>query len=89
MLHQHRPVEAELAGLAEADPRDGKDRNQHREAADHGVDQELERGVDPAAFAPHPDQEIQRDQHRLPEHIEKDEVEGKENSGGRRLEKQK
>src|SRR6202521_5968547 len=82
MLHQYRPVERQLAGLREVDARDREDGDQHREAADDGVDQEFERGVDPTALAPDPDQEVQRNQHRLPEDIEEDEVQRQEDAGG-------
>src|SRR3984893_7156516 len=82
MLHQDRPVERQLAGLREVDPRDRKDGDQHREAAEDGVDQEFEGGVDPPALAPDPDEEIERNQHRLPEDIEEDEVQRQENAGG-------
>src|ERR1700730_13173769 len=82
MLHQDRPVERQLARLREVDPRDRQDRDQHREAADDGVDQEFECGVDPTALAPYPDQEVERNQHRLPEDIEEDEVQRQEDAGG-------
>src|ERR1700736_4383045 len=83
MLHQDRPVERQLARLREVDPRDREDGDQHREAANDGVDEEFERGVDPAALAPDPDQEVERNQHRLPEDIEEDEVKRQEYAGGR------
>src|SRR5712691_5908762 len=85
MLHQDRPVETQLPRLREVDAGDGQDGDQHREAADDGVDQEFERGVDPAALAPDPDQEVERNQHRFPEDIEEDEVERQQNAGGRGL----
>src|SRR5713101_8018714 len=82
MLHQNRPVERQLARLREVDPRDREDGDQHREAAEDGVDQEFEGGVDPTALAPDPDQEVERNQHRLPEDIEEDEVERQKDAGG-------
>src|ERR1700686_3098777 len=82
MLHQDRPVERQLAGLREVDPGDREDGDQHREAAEDRVDQEFERGVDPTSLAPHPDQEVERNQHRLPEDIEEDEVQRQEDAGG-------
>src|SRR5207253_8908520 len=89
MLHQHRPVETQLARLREVDPRDAEDGDQHREAADDRVDQEFEGGVDAAALAPDPDQEVERNQHRLPEDIEEDEVERQENARGGGFQDQK
>src|SRR5207302_694420 len=77
------------ARLREVDPGDGEDRDQHREAADDRVDQEFEGGVDAAALAPDPDQEVERNQHRLPEDIEEDEVERQENARGGGFQDQK
>ena len=88
MLHQHRPVEAQLSGLREVDPGDTEDRDQHREASDDGIDQEFEGGVDTAALAPDADKEVERNQHRLPEDVEKDQVERQENPRGRGLQDQ-
>src|SRR5260370_36480548 len=82
MLHQDRPAERQLTRLREVDPSDREDGHQHREAAEDGVDQEFERGVDPTALAPDSDQEVERNQHRLPEDIEEDEVERQEDAGG-------
>jgi hypothetical protein len=39
----------------------------------HGVDEELDRGVDLARAAPDADQQRHRDEHRLPEDEEEDE----------------
>ena len=88
MLHQHRPIETQLARLREVDPRNAEDGDQHREAADDGVDQEFEGGVDAAALAPDADQEVERNQHRLPEDVEEDEVERQQNPRGRGLQNQ-
>src|SRR2546427_36186 len=88
MLNEHRPVEAQLAGLREGDRGDGQDGDQHGKAAEDGIDQELEGGVDALALAPDPDQEVEGNQHRLPEHIEEDEIERQEDAGGGRLEDQ-
>jgi hypothetical protein len=57
---------------------DDQDRDQHEQRAGHGEDEELHRGVDPALSAPDADQEIHRDQHRLPEHVEQEEIERRE-----------
>src|SRR2546425_11723493 len=88
MLHQHGPVETQLSRLREVDPGNAEDGDQHREAADDGVDQEFEGGVDAAAFAPDADQEVERNQHSLPEDVEEDEVERQEDAGGRGLQDQ-
>src|SRR5207302_10255048 len=89
MLHHQRPIETQPARLREVDPRNAEDGDQHREAADDGVDQEFEGGVDAAALAPDADQEVERNQHRLPEDIEEDEVERQENAGGGGFQDQK
>src|SRR5438093_11113754 len=88
MLNEHRPVEAQLAGLREGDRGDGQDGDEHGKAAEDGVDQELEGGVDALALAPDPDQEVEGNEHRLPEHIEEDEIEGQEDAGSGGLEDQ-
>src|SRR6202022_1279970 len=88
MLDQHRPVEAELPGLGEVDRRDRQNRDQHREAADHRIDQEFKGRVDPPPLPPDADQEIKRNQHRPPEDIEKDEIQRQQDAGGRGLEDQ-
>ena len=75
MLDEYRPVEARLAGLREGDGDNRQDRDQHGEAPDDRVDQELEGGVNPRALAPDPDQEVEGNEHRLPEDIEEDEIE--------------
>src|SRR5207249_11741978 len=88
MLDEHRPVETQLAGLREVDGGDRQDRDQHGEATDDGVDQELEGGVDPWALAPDSDQEVQGNQHCFPEDIEEDEIERQQDAGGGSLEDQ-
>src|SRR5881396_2492296 len=88
MLDEHGPVEAQLAGLREGDRGNGQDRDQHGKATEDGVDQELEGSVNALALAPDPDQEVEGNQHRLPEHIEEDEIEGQEDAGGGRLQDQ-
>ena len=55
-----------------------EDRDQHEEAAGHREEHELERRVDAARPAPHPDQEVHRDEHDLPEDVEEEHVEGDE-----------
>src|SRR5207253_4910568 len=88
MLNEHRPVEAQLAGLREGDRGDGQDGDEHGKAAEDGVDQELEGGVDALALTPDPDQEVEGNQHRLPEDIEEDEVERQQDAGSGGLEDQ-
>ncbi len=55
-----------------------QDRHQHEHAAGHGVEEELHRRVDAPLSPPDPDQQVHRDQHRLPEHVEQQQVEGEE-----------
>src|SRR5207253_8376599 len=88
MLDEHRPVETQLAGLREVDGGDGQDRDQHGEATDDGVDQELQGCVNARALAPYSDQEVQGNQHCFPEDIEEDEIERQQDTGGGRLEDQ-
>ena len=51
-----------------------QDGHQHEQRADKGVDEELDRRIQPALPAPDPDDEIHRDQHDLPEDIEHEHV---------------
>src|SRR3989441_9570164 len=88
MLNENRPVEAQLAGLREGDRGDGQDSDQHGKAAEDGVDQELEGRIDALALTPDPDQEVEGNQHRLPEDIEEDEIERQQDAGGGGLEDQ-
>ena len=55
-----------------------QDADQHEQAAEHGEQDELHGGVDPAAAAPDADEEVHGDEHGLPEHVEEEQVEGDE-----------
>ena len=55
-----------------------QERDQHEDRSQEGVKEELDRGVDALLAAPYPDDEKHRDQHRLPEDIEQDRIEGRE-----------
>ncbi len=57
---------------------EGDDPHQHQDRSRQGIDEELQRGLDPPRSSPDPDQEIHGDQHRLPEDVEEDQVEGEE-----------
>ncbi len=62
-----------------------EDADQHQQAAGHGEEEELDRGVDPPLAAPDPDEQVHRDQHDLPEDVEEEEVPGEqraEHAGG-------
>ena len=48
----------------------GDDRGQHQQGPGHRVDDELDRRAHPAGPAPHSDQHVERDQHRLEEGVE-------------------
>ena len=67
---------------------EGQDGDQHEERAGHRVEDELDRRVDAAGPAPDPDDEVHRDQHRLPEDVEEEEVERDEDAQHARLEQQ-
>ena len=51
-----------------------EDRHQHQQRPHHGVEDELDRGVHPAVAAPHPDDEVHRDEHHLPGDVEQEQV---------------
>ena len=64
------------------------ERDQHQDRAEEGVEEELERRVDPPLAAPDPDDEEHRDQPRLEEEIEEHEVERAEHAEHQRLQHQ-
>jgi hypothetical protein len=81
-------VEGEHAELGVAEVVEDEQPDQHRQAPDHGVDEELDRRVDAARPAPHADHEVHRDERDLPEHVEQEQVqreEGAEHAGLERL----
>ena len=78
---------AQLADVEGEDPRlaihvvhDGHDRDQHEQAADQREQEELDGGVDLPWATPDPDDEVHRDEHGLPEHVEEEEVGGAEHA---------
>ena len=58
----------------------GQDRHQHQQRPDQGVQDELDRGVDPVRAAPDPDDQVHRDEDDLPEDVEQEQVEGHEHA---------
>ena len=64
------------------------DRDEHQHAAGHRVEDELDRGVDAPLVAPDPDQEVHRDEHRVPEDVEEEQVERDEHAEHRGLERE-
>ena len=61
-------------------------RGEHEQAAEQAVEQELHRGVRALRAAERPDQEVDRDQHGLEEHVEQEDVGGGEDADDHRLE---
>jgi hypothetical protein len=54
--------------------------DEHEHAADHGIDEKFDGGVDPAlGVAPDPDQQVHGNEHDFPEDVEKEKVEGHKN----------
>ena len=91
---QRQPVEVEQVEAraavgarcaAHGQPDDG---DEHQHAAGHRVEDELDRGVDAALVAPDPDEEVHRDQHRVPEHVEQEQVDRDEHAEHRGLERE-
>src|SRR5205823_5513280 len=71
------------------DQRDqGQDPDQQEGGADHGVDEELQRGVDPVLVTPSPDEEVHGDEGQLEEEEEQEQVQGEERSDAAGLEQQ-
>ena len=84
----HGQVEGVHAGGGAVLEVEGEDGDQHEEGAHQRVEDELDGGVDAVGPAPDPDDEIHRDQHRLPEDVEEEEVEGHEDAEHARLEQE-
>ena len=76
---------AELAVAHHVQPDDG---GQHDQPADQAVEEELHRGVLPARAAEAPDDEVHRDEHRLEEDVEEEDVGRGEDADHHRLEQQ-
>ncbi|MCY1236804.1 hypothetical protein D9M72_494770 [compost metagenome] len=74
-FHQSKDVEGSAALEIQHD-----DADQEQEAARQGVKEELERRIDPAVATPDTDDQIHRDQHRLPADVEQKQVEGREHT---------
>ena len=88
-VERRRVAEAlppEEAGRVEEVERD--DREQHHDGARERVEEELDRRVELPRPAPDPDEEVHRDEHDLPEHVEEEEVEGAEDADHPRLEEE-
>ena len=76
--------EVEAAGMrVEPD-----DRGQHEDRRDHGVQEELDRGVNAPAMPPDADDQRHRNQRGFPEEVEEEQVERDEDANHRRLENQ-
>ena len=71
--------EVERAGLQAVDD----ERGEHQERARHRVDEELHRRAEPAGAAPDADEDVERDQHRLEERVEEEQVLRDEDADGR------
>src|SRR3989449_581441 len=55
-----------------------EDCHQHEQRAEEGVQEELDGRVDAALPAPHSDDEVHRNEHHLPHHVEQEKIEGHE-----------
>ena len=67
------------------EPEDG---DQHQNRAEHGVQNELHRGVNPAIVTPHADDEVHGDEHHFPENEEEKKIERNEDADQARFENQ-
>ena len=61
-------------------PRQADDGDEHQDAPRHGVEHELDGGVDAPLVAPDPDEEVHRDEHRVPEDVEQEQVDRDEHA---------
>jgi hypothetical protein len=81
-VHQRRNVSG--AGI----PVQRHDRQQHQHRAKQRIKEELERGIDPARTAPHPDDQKHRDQAAFEEQVEQHQIECGEGTDHQRFQKQ-
>jgi hypothetical protein len=68
--------------------RERQDGDKHQDAARQGVEDELDGGIDASVVTPDSDQEIHRNQHRIPEHVEEEQIERDEHADHRAFEQQ-
>jgi len=87
-IAQGADVEGQPRALVVDVPHDGDDGDEHEQAAHEGEQHELDRRVDLPRPAPDADDEVHRDEHGLPEHVEQDEVGGAEHARHARLQQQ-
>ena len=73
-------IEAEgiYTGLPAMNQVDADDGQQHQQGTGQGENKELDCRINLASMPPYADQEKHRDQHHLPEEIEKEEIQGRE-----------
>ena len=65
-----------------------ENRKEHQQTADHREDEELQGGIDPFLATPDANDEIHRDQHRLVEEVEENQIESEEGTDHAGLEQQ-
>ncbi len=87
-LLQFQQVEGGIAGGGGVHEVENHDGYQHQHAASHGVEDELQRSVDPPLTAPHADEEVHGNEGDLPEDIEQEEIEGGEDPDHAHLQKE-
>ncbi len=87
-LVEREEVERAGAELVGARDVEADDRREHEQAAEQAVEQELHRGVRPARPAVAADEEVHRDEHRLEEDVEQEDVGRREDADHHRLEQQ-
>ena len=69
------------AAVVLGDDEQGDERHQHQRRTEHGVEEELQRGVLAVLATPHADHEVHRQQHQFEEDEEQDQVLGDERAG--------
>ena len=78
-------VKPELAEVLEVQRQDAE---QQQDRTGQRVEEEFDGGIEFARAAPHPDDEVHRDQHQLPEDEEQKEIEGDEDADHAHLQEQ-
>ena len=78
VMQQMAVTEGVLARLAPNHVIHDEDRHQHEQRPEKCEHEKLYRSIDTSCATPHPDDEIHRDQHDLPEYVKQEHVEGNE-----------
>ena len=73
-------VEAGRSVRSRMSPGQADDGDEHQHAAGHRIEDELDGGINPPLVSPDPDEEVHRDEHRIPEDVEEEQIDRDEHA---------